>query len=331
MSIQTAGGRSGFAHELVLHTTTAEMLEFVVAFAQDSVAAEEPTLLAVRPETAAAVLDTVEPAPHLTVLPAIGQPGRPASDLRATDALLTDYMTKAPRVRILNQEPTVPGSHWHEWRRLEAVVNLALAHHRAWAVCVYDRRALTDDQAEDLRATHPLLWSVGQHRTNDGYQDPAEFISKHMDAPPDPVECTAPAVELIDPSPAAARATITRFTQHSGLPGAEIEGLILATSEAVANAIVHGRPPVVLRLWTQPGRVTTTVTDTGHGPTDPFAGLLPADPPEGQSDGSGLGLWISHQLVDVTHRRHPGGYTIRMTATPALPNRSVAAPPATLN
>jgi anti-sigma regulatory factor (Ser/Thr protein kinase) len=331
MTIQAAGGRSGFAHELVLHTTTAEMLEFVVAFAQDSVAADEPTLLAVRPETAAAVLDTVGPAPHLTVLPAIGQPGRPASDLRATDALLTDYLAKAPTVRILNQEPTVPASHWHEWRRLEAVVNLALARHSAWAVCVYDRHALTAERADDLCATHPLLWSAGQHRTNAGYQDPAEFISKHMDAPPDPVEHTAPAVELIDPSPAAARATITRFTQHSELPGAEIEGLILATSEAVANAIVHGRPPVVLRLWTQPGRLTTTVTDTGHGPTDPFAGLLPADQPDRQPGGLGLGLWISHQLVDITHRRHPGGYTIRMTATRAAHNGAVVTPPARLN
>jgi anti-sigma regulatory factor (Ser/Thr protein kinase) len=331
MTIQAAGGRSGFAHELVLHTTTAEMLEFVVAFAQDSVAADEPTLLAVRPETAAAVLDTVGPAPHLTVLPAIGQPGRPASDLRATDALLTDYLAKAPTVRILNQEPTVPASHWHEWRRLEAVVNLALARHNAWAVCVYDRHALTAERADDLCATHPVLWSAGQHRTNAGYQDPAEFISKHMDAPPDPVEHTAPAVELIDPSPAAARATITRFTQHSELPGAEIEGLILATSEAVANAIVHGRPPVVLRLWTQPGRLTTTVTDTGHGPTDPFAGLLPADQPDRQPGGLGLGLWISHQLVDITHRRHPRGYTIRMTATQAAHNGAVVTPPARLN
>ena len=83
----------------------------------------------------------------------------------------------APRVRILNQEPTVPAEHWHEWRRLEAVVNLALAHHNAWAVCVYDRHALTDDQVDDLCATHPLMWSGSQHQPNDRYQDPAQFIA----------------------------------------------------------------------------------------------------------------------------------------------------------
>jgi len=63
-----------------------------------------------------------------------------------------------------------------------------------------------------------------------------------------------------------------------------------------------------------PGGLTVTVTDAGTGPTNPFVGLLPADHP----NGAGLGLWIAHQLVDVTHRRHPDGYTVRL-ATTALP------------
>ena len=46
-----------------------------------------------------------------------------------------------------------------------------------------------------------------------------------------------------------------------------------------------------------------------------FVGLLPAGHTDQQPDQAGLGLWISHQLVDVTHRRHAHGYTIRITAT----------------
>lgn len=309
MTTQVAG-RSGFAHELLLHASTAEMLDFVIAFARDGVAAGEPTLLAVRPKTAATVLDNLGPSPLLTVLSAIGQPGRPASDLRATDALLAGHAATVPRVRILNQEPTVPADHWHEWRRLEAVVNLALAHHNVWAVCVYDRLALTDERVDDLCATHPLMWSGREHQPNDRYQDPTRFIAGHRDAPPDPVEQTVPAVELIDPSPAAARATVNGLAKHNGLLATDAEGLIVATSEAVANAILHGQPPIVLRIWGQPDGMTVTVTDTGTGPVDPFVGLLPPPGPTG----GGLGLWISHQLVDITHRRHPGGYTIRMTA-----------------
>jgi anti-sigma regulatory factor (Ser/Thr protein kinase) len=311
MTTAAAPHRSGWIHELFLHSTTAEMLKFVIRFAQDGVDAEEPTLLELRPDTAAIVQQAVAPSPYLTVLPAMGQPGRPASDLRAADALLTGYRPHVRRVRILNQEPTVPDEHWHEWRRLEAVVNLGLAHHNAWAVCAYDQRQLTAEQVEDLCATHPYIRQGDRDLPNDRYQDPVEFASARPDAPPDPVEQTAPAVELTDPSAITARAAVTGFAQHTKLANAEVEGLVLATSEAVTNAIVHGRAPVVLRLWSQPDRVTVTVTDTGRGPTDPFVGLLAPD----TAQGCGLGLWISHQLVDITHRRHPRGYTIRITAT----------------
>src|SRR5918994_1662425 len=84
------------------------------------------------------------------------------------------------------------------------------------------------------------------------------------------------------------------------------------------NALIHGRPPTLLRLWAQPDRVTVTVTDTGPGPTDPLVGLLPPDPLIGPGPGPRLGLWLSHQLVDVAHRHGPDGYTIRLAATPPL-------------
>ena len=70
----------------------------------------------------------------------------------------------------------------------------------------------------------------------------------------------------------------------------------------------------VLRVWAQPGRVTVTVTDSGPGPTDPRAGPVPAQLPTdsaaGPSTGPALGLWLIHQLVDVTRRSDPDGYTV---------------------
>ena len=64
----------------------------------------------------------------------------------------------------------------------------------------------------------------------------------------------------------------------------------------------------------QPDRVTVTVTDTGRGPSDPLVGLLPPGPLNGPGPGPCLGLWLSHQLVDVAHRHDPDGYTIRLAA-----------------
>jgi anti-sigma regulatory factor (Ser/Thr protein kinase) len=293
----------------------------VVPFAQEGIAAGEPTLLLVRPETATAVLNRIGRSSHLTTLPALGQPGRAASDLRATDALLTEYTASGTRVRILNQEPSVPQACWHDWRRLEAGVNIAFDRYHAWAACVYDRRLLSAEMVHDLNATHPWLGQGRTHRRNDRYQDPLTFLGRHIDAPSDPIEHSSPSAELLDPTPATARAAVAGFAIHCQLPAPEVEHAVFATHEAVSNAIQHGRPPVLLRLWAQPGRLTTTVTDNGPGPTDPLLGLLPPEPPRH----TGLGLWLSHQLVDIAHRRHPAGYTIRITAT--HPASALAASP----
>jgi len=92
--------------------------------------------------------------------------------------------------------------------------------------------------------------------------------------------------------------------------GDDVEALVLATHEGVANAAEHGRRPVSLRAWVAPGRVVVTVTDTGRGPQDAFLGLLYSLDRQG--------MWLSHQLVDVAHRRHADGYTVRLTASGSL-------------
>src|SRR6185503_6491615 len=78
MTSPTAAGHRGFRHELLLHRSTAELLEFMLPVVRDGLAAEEPTLLLVRPDTAEAVLRQVGPSPYLTIAPAPTQPGRPA-------------------------------------------------------------------------------------------------------------------------------------------------------------------------------------------------------------------------------------------------------------
>ena len=310
MTSTTAAGQCrGFRHELLLHRSTQELLEFVLPMAREGVTGQEPTLLLVRPDTAEAVRHQVGPSPYLTVQPALAEPGRPALHVRAARPMLAGY------ARVVHQEPVIPASQWPEWRCLEAVLNLALRPHDTWAVCAYDRRTLTDEMVADLHATHPLIAQDGRRQRNDRYQHPVDFLKQHRNGPPDPVERTAPAVELVDPSPATARATVAGFARHHRLPSAEIDNLGFATSEAVSNALIHGRPPTLLRLWAQPDRVTVTVTDTGSGPTDPLVGLLPPDPVNGPGPGPRLGLWLSHQLVDVAHRHYPDGYTIRLAAT----------------
>src|SRR3954449_9553641 len=118
----------------------------------------------------------------------------------------------------------------------------------------------------------------GVHRSNDRYRHPVNFLVRHSDDPADPIERTPPAIELVDPSPATARATVKWFSGQR-LSDQDIDRLIFAVHEAVINALRHGRqrPPTVLRLWARPGRVTVTVTDAGPGPADSLTGLPASD------------------------------------------------------
>src|SRR3954447_11682926 len=190
MTSSAAAGQRGFRHELLLHRSTQELVESVLPMAREGVAAQEPTLLLVRPDPAEAVLHQLGPSPYLAVQPALAQPGRPALHVRAAPQMLASY------ARVIHQEPVIPPSRWPEWRRLEAVLNLALSHHDTWALCAYDRRTLTDEMVADLHATHPLIAEGGGDQRSDRYQHPVDFLKQHRNCPPDPVEHPAPVVDL---------------------------------------------------------------------------------------------------------------------------------------
>ena len=181
----TATGHRSFRHELFLYHSSLDLLGFVVQLARGGVAAEEPTLLLLRADTARAVLHQIGRSPSLTVEPALGQPGRPPEHVATAGSMLPEY------ARVVHQEPVIPPSQWSEWRRLEAVLNLALSYHDTWALCAYDRRTLTDEMVADLYATHPLIARDGRHLRNDRYQHPVDFLNHHRSSPPDPVEHTA--------------------------------------------------------------------------------------------------------------------------------------------
>jgi anti-sigma regulatory factor (Ser/Thr protein kinase) len=109
------------------------------------------------------------------------------------------------------------------------------------------------------------------------------------------------------------------------LDPADIDHLVFAVSEAVTNAVSHGRPPVRFRLWTAPDRIAATVTDRGDGPTDPFAGLLPVT--DTSTSSAGLGLWLTHQLCShVTLDTTDDGFAIRLVVGTPHPGRSGHAP-----
>jgi anti-sigma regulatory factor (Ser/Thr protein kinase) len=91
---------------------------------------------------------------------------------------------------------------------------------------------------------------------------------------------------------------------------------MIGVTEAVTNAQRHGRPPVTVRIWAAGDRVVVTVHDTGRGPADPLAGLVPV-PSSTPGRHLGLGLWVTHQLdIEVTLRHASDGFTVRLRRLP---------------
>ena len=162
-----------------------------------------------------------------------------------------------------------------------------------------------------VERTHPRIVSPsGTRRPSSRYQPAPVF--QGLAVAPDPLERSAPVLELADGSPAGAREALVRVGRGR-LPDAIFNDLLIGTSEVVNNAILHGRPPIVIRVWAAPDRIVVHVHDNGPGPADPLAGLIPAP----AAEGPGAGLWLVHQLdIDVALIHGADGFTVRLSAGP---------------
>ena len=341
--------RRGYLHEAVLYDSDEEFLGVVVPFLQEGVAAGDPCLVALGASTTRLVRAAVGDTTGLTFLG--DRYDRPASVIRSNRDLFAAHVADgASLIRVASEVPHPGvGAPWDGWARYEAAINRAYAEFPLWGLCAYDTRITPGSVLDDVARTHPHLTTADGHQVNPRYQDPAEFLTGRPPCRGDPVEAASPPViDLIDPTPAAARdavhtASMIRpdtvrpdpaapSTIHVEAPQppappqpdpTDVEHLVFAVSEAVTNAVTHGRPLVRFRLWTAPDRIVATVTDRGNGPADPFAGLLPVT----DTCSAGLGLWLTHQLCShVTLDTTDDGFTIRLIVGTPQPGRSGHAP-----
>lgn len=304
----------GCFHEAAYYGTEAEFLALVVPFLEGGVAAGEPTLASFAEPSIALIKREMGTPSGVTFIDRGMRYQSPVTTISADCAAFASYVAQgALQIRIVGEMPHAgTDMSWERWARYEAFVNYAYDDFPVWAMCPYDTRATPNRILDEVAATHRhLATSTGDHLPNSRYTEPGLFLRQRV-AVMNPIELTPPGVELSDPTPAAARRAVTRLLHDSQIDLRAVEGLEIAVSEAVTNAVLHGRPPTVLRAWCpNPHSAVVTVTDSGPGVTDPFIGLLP-----GPSGGTGgRGLWIAHQTcADVSYRRDDAGFTVVLEA-----------------
>ncbi|WP_200210606.1 anti-sigma factor RsbA family regulatory protein [Micromonospora coerulea] len=313
MRTGAAAGHTGYYHEAILYDSDEHLLAVVLPFLLGGVEAGEPTLVGFGERNAELVRRALPAHSGVTFLPGGNVYARPTSAIRSYRKLLAEHVAEgAPQVRIVGELPTSAfGATWDWWARYESAINHAYDDFPLWSICAYNTRVAPEPVLADVARTHPRVAGPdGSHVPIGVYTEARSYLSEPRPMLLDPVQRTAPLVELTDPTPAQARAAVYA-ADRGQLPADDVEDLVVAVSETVTNALRHGLPPTRMRLWAGADRIVVAVSDGGDGPKDPFAGLLPAT----SASAGGLGMWISHQSCNhVALHRGPDAFTVRLTA-----------------
>jgi anti-sigma regulatory factor (Ser/Thr protein kinase) len=307
----TPAGSDRLVHAAAIYGSDEAFLAMVVPFLRAGVAAGEPTLLRVEPHRQQLLRDALGDTSGLTLLPDDARGDHPILALEHNDELFRRHLDEgAARVRILGDLPVTDlGAPWSGWARYEAVMNHAFGQLPVVAICLYDTRSSTPEVLDDVERTHRrLLTADGADQPNPRFVEPDAFLAERDGVEVDPLEQNRPDLELAAPTPSTGRAAVAALARTTALDRETAENLVFAASEIVTNAVLHGRPPVVLRAWSALHRIVVAVTDHGSGPADPFSGYL-RDP------GGALGLWLVRQLCSrVTMVRERAAFTVRLVA-----------------
>jgi anti-sigma regulatory factor (Ser/Thr protein kinase) len=159
-------------------------------------------------------------------------------------------------------------------------------------LCAYDAQRLPEPVLADARRTHPVIEAADGVSPSPAY-DPGGVLGELHALPLEPAPDSAASLRF-DDRPAPARDFLTARASEAGLSGPALDDLRVAAAEIVTNAILHGRRPHWVHVWTTDDELLCEVQDGGGGIGSPMTGLLvpPLDAPAGR------GVWIARQLCD---------------------------------
>jgi anti-sigma regulatory factor (Ser/Thr protein kinase) len=325
MRTGAARGHVGHFHEAGFYRSDAEFRALIVPFAEAGIAVGEPVILGYDARKSGLLRSWLSDPSAVDFVGDKALYAAPARAIATYRRLFESHVAKgAGQIRVAGELPQLGnGGRIEGWDRYEAAVNTVWDDFPVWGRCLYNTTIAPAAVLGMVRRTHPYIVSpTGQRGASDLYQDPGAF--EGLPYVPDPLEDSAPLAELVNRPAADARHALSQIARDR-IPDATLEDMLIGVTEAVANAQHHGRPPATVRIWAAPDSIVVTVHDTGPGPADRLAGLVPAA--GSASDRRlGLGLWVIHQLdIDVTLKHASDGFTVRLRHLPRSSGSAAAA------
>ena len=316
MRTGAARGQAGYVHEAGFYGSDVEFRALIVPFAEEGIAAGEPVIIGYDDRKTDLLRSWLTDPSAVEFLGDRSLYATPARTIATYRQLFEFHVAMgAARIRIAGDVPHPGnGGRFEGWDRYESAINTVWQDFPVWARCLYDATTTSAAVADIVERTHPRIVSPsGVRRASARYQDALAF--EGLPYVPDPLEDAPPAAELVNRPAAEARRALTRAARDR-VPATALQDLLIGATEAITNAQRHGRPPVTVRIWAAPDRIVVTVHDTGPGPADRLAGLVPA--PDSTPDRRlGMGLWVMHQLdLDVALRHTGDGFAVRLRHTP---------------
>jgi anti-sigma regulatory factor (Ser/Thr protein kinase) len=316
MRTGAARGQVGHFHEAGFYSSDAEFAALIVPFAEEGIAAGEPVIIGYDDRKSDLLRSWLTDPSAVEFISDGSLYATPARAIAAYQRIFEHHVARgAGQIRIAGDVPH-PGNgrRFEGWDRYESAVNTVWQDFPVWGRCLYDTTTAPAAVLDIIERTHPrLVWPSGQRQASGRYQDALAF--EGLPYAPDPLEDSPPLAELVNSSTADARHALAQICAGR-IPDDTIQDLLIGVTEATTNAQHHGRPPATVRIWAAGDHIVVTVHDTGQGPADRLAGLIPT-PSRAAGHQLGLGLWVTHQLdIDVTLKQTGDGFTVRLRNGP---------------
>jgi anti-sigma regulatory factor (Ser/Thr protein kinase) len=186
----------------------------------------------------------------------------------------------------------------------ESLINLAFAGAQGRLLCPYDLESLDPGVIAEAHRGHPLVFESSSVRDNHE-SDERPWLDPRFSEPLPVPPAFERQLTFDRASLHSVRDAVSGSATRHGLPAHRVDDAALAAHELAANSIRYGGGEGVLAVWIESDTLVCEIRDRGHI-ADPLAGRhLPSLDRDG-----GRGLWLVHQLSDLTQIRSAPGHTV---------------------